>query len=74
MYCLRLLHLSLNLLIYNYAALSRSLQHEWTFLQCVVPQCGQLFQKLDLSLFSCFLPAMFGVFLLLLINGHCNYK
>ena len=44
-----------------YAALSRSLQHEWTFLLLVVPQCGQLFEKLDLSLFSCFLPAMFGV-------------
>ena len=33
-----------------YAALSRSLQHEWTFLLRVVPQCGQLFQELDLSL------------------------
>ena len=44
-----------------YAALSRSLQHEWTFLLRVVPQCGQLFQKLDLSLSSHFLPAMFGV-------------
>ena len=44
-----------------YAALSRSLQHEWTFLLRVVPLCGQLFQKLDLSLSSHFLPAMFGV-------------
>ena len=44
-----------------YAALSRSLQHEWTFLLHVVPQCGQLFQELELSLFSRFLPAMFGV-------------
>ena len=26
-----------------YAALSRSSQHEWNFLLCVVPQCGQLF-------------------------------
>ena len=26
-----------------YAALSRSLQHEWKFLLRVVPQCGQLF-------------------------------
>ena len=34
-----------------YTVLSRSLQHEWTFLLRVVPQCGQLFQKLDLSLF-----------------------
>ena len=44
-----------------YGALSRSLQHEWTFLLRDDPQCGQLFQKLDLSLFSRFLPAMFGV-------------
>ena len=44
-----------------YAALSRSLQHEWKFLLRVVPQCGQLFQELELSLFSRFLPAMFGV-------------
>ena len=44
-----------------YAALSRSLQHEWTFLLRVVPQCGQLFQKLNLSLSSRFLPAMCGV-------------
>ena len=44
-----------------YAALSRSLQHEWTFLLRVVPECGQLFQELEMSLFSRFLPAMFGV-------------
>ena len=34
-----------------YAVLLRSLQHEWTFLPCVVPQCGQLFKKLNLSFF-----------------------
>ena len=44
-----------------YAAFSRSLQHEWTFLLRVVLQCGLLFQELELSLFSRFLPAMFGV-------------
>ena len=44
-----------------YAALSRSLQHEWTFLLRIVPRCGQLFQEIELSLFSRFLPAMFGV-------------
>ena len=44
-----------------YAVLSRYLQYEWTFLLRVVPQCGQLFQKIELSLFSRFLPAMFGV-------------
>ena len=27
-----------------YAAFTRSLQHEWTFLLCVVPQCGPLSQ------------------------------
>ena len=43
-----------------YAALSRSLQHKWTFLLRVIPQCSHLFQKLKLSLFSR-LPAMFGV-------------
>ena len=44
-----------------YAVFSRSLQHEWTFLLRVVLQCGQLFQELDLSLNSHFLPVMFGV-------------
>ena len=44
-----------------YAALLRSLQHEWTFLLRVVPQCGHLFQEFEMSLFSRFLPAMFGV-------------
>ena len=44
-----------------YAALSRSLQHEWKFLLHIVPQCGQLLQELALSLFSHFLPAMFSV-------------
>ena len=36
-----------------FAALSRSLQHKWNFLLCVVEQCSQLFQKLEISLFSC---------------------
>ena len=44
-----------------YAALSRSLQHKWKFLLRVVLQCGLLFQELELSLFSHFLLAMFGV-------------
>ena len=44
-----------------FAVLSLSLQHEWTFLLRVVPQCDQLFQELDFSLSSRFLPAMFGV-------------
>ena len=42
-----------------YADLSRSLQHEWTFLLYVVLlyvilQCGQVFQELEMSLFSHF--------------------
>jgi len=37
-----------------YAVFSRSSQHEWTFLLCVVPQCSLLFQELEFSLFSCF--------------------
>ena len=44
-----------------YAILSRCLQHEWKFLLRVVLQCGQLFQELEMSLFSYFLSAMFGV-------------
>ena len=39
---------------FAYAALSRSLQHKWKFLLRVVPQCGQLFQELEMSFFSCF--------------------
>ena len=44
-----------------YAALTKSLQHEWTFLLRVVPQCGELFQELEMSLFSRLLPALFGL-------------
>jgi len=44
-----------------YAVFSRSLQHEWNFLLRVVPQRSLLFQELESSLFSHFLPAMFGV-------------
>ena len=44
-----------------YATLTKSLQHEWNFLLRVVFQCGPLFRDLELSLFSRFLPAMFGL-------------
>ena len=44
-----------------YAALTKSLQHEWNFLLRVVSQCGPLFQDVELSFFSRFLPAMFGL-------------
>ena len=46
---------------FAYAALSKSLQREWNFLLYIVPQCGQLFQELEMSFSSHFLPAMFGV-------------
>ena len=41
-----------------YAALTKSLQHEWNFM---LPQCSPLFQDLEMSLSSCFLPAKFGL-------------
>ena len=44
-----------------YAAVLRSLQHEWTFLLRVLHDCGALFQDLEFSLASNFLPAIFGV-------------
>ena len=44
-----------------YTAVTRSLQHEWTFLLRVLPDCGLLFQDLESSLASNFLPALFGV-------------
>jgi hypothetical protein len=43
-----------------YIALSKSLQSEWSFLQRVTPDCGQLFQPIELSLSSIFIPALFG--------------
>ena len=44
-----------------YMAVTRSLQHEWTFLLRVLPDCGLLFQDLESSLASNFLPTLFGV-------------
>ena len=44
-----------------YAALTKSLQHEWNFLLRVVPQCSPLFHDVEMSLCSRFLPAMFGL-------------
>ena len=43
-----------------YIALTRCLQHEWTFLQHITPRCGEFFDKLDHVLTSQFLPALFG--------------
>ena len=44
-----------------YTAVTRPLQHEWTFLLQVLPDCGLLFRDLESSLASNFLPALFGV-------------
>ena len=44
-----------------YAALSKSLQSEWTFLLRAVPRCEFLFQDLEHCLESSFLPSLFGL-------------
>ena len=43
-----------------FAVLVRSLQCEWQFLQCVIPNCANHFVPLDDVLTSTFLPAVFG--------------
>ena len=43
-----------------FAALTKSLQCEWQFLQRVIPNCGSYFIPLDDVLASTFLPAVFG--------------
>ena len=43
-----------------FAALVKSLQWEWQFLQCVMPNYGNYFTHLDDVLTSTFLPAVFG--------------
>ena len=43
-----------------FAALTKSLQCKWQFLQRVVPNCGNYFTPLDDVLASTFLPAVFG--------------
>ncbi len=42
-----------------FAALTKSLQNEWTYLQ-IVPDCASLFQSIELILSNEFLPALFG--------------
>ena len=44
----------------TYAALTKSFQNEWTFLQRVVAGCDQAFRDLEYTLFSQFLPVLFG--------------
>ena len=43
-----------------YTALSKSLQHEWSYLQRVTPQVSDTFQRLDQRLRNTFLPSLFG--------------
>jgi len=43
-----------------YTALSKSLQHEWIFLQRVIPEFRTLLVDLERTLLSSFLPAVFG--------------
>ena len=44
----------------TYAVLTKSFQNEWTFLQRVVAGCDQAFRDLEYTLFSQFLPVLFG--------------
>uniref|UniRef100_A0A1X7SXG4 Reverse transcriptase domain-containing protein n=1 Tax=Amphimedon queenslandica TaxID=400682 RepID=A0A1X7SXG4_AMPQE len=43
-----------------YVALTKSLQCEWTFLQRVIPPCSHLFQAIENSLSSSFIPNLLG--------------
>ena len=43
-----------------FAALTKSLQCEWHYLQCVVPDCDALFVPLHQVLFDNFIPTLFG--------------
>ena len=43
-----------------YIALTKSLQNEWLYLQRVTPNCGHLFQSVEDSLSSVFIPALIG--------------
>ena len=42
-----------------YAGMQRSLQHEWQFIQCVVPQISEKFEVVKEVLHQQFLPALF---------------
>ena len=43
-----------------YAGLQKSHQHEWVFLQRVMPDIGEHFQSVEDTISNDFLPAMFG--------------
>ena len=43
-----------------FSAFTKSLQHEWTYLQRVTENCGSLFKDLESVISSSFIPALFG--------------
>ena len=43
-----------------YAAVSKSLQFEWFFIQRVIPHCGDYFSEFRNSINYTFLPSLFG--------------
>jgi hypothetical protein len=43
-----------------YTGYTKSLQHQWTFLQRVVPNIDDMFQPLEDMINSSFIPALFG--------------
>ena len=43
-----------------YAGLQKSLQHEWAFLQRVLPDIGNHFETIEEAIADVFLPALFG--------------
>ena len=40
--------------------MAKSLQCEWIYLQCVIPNCSSLFAPLEHVMLTRFLPALFG--------------
>jgi len=43
-----------------YAAMTKSQQCEWIYLQCVLPNCATFFAPLEHTILTRFLPALFG--------------
>jgi hypothetical protein len=44
----------------DYSGLQRSLQHEWKFVQRVIPDIGDQFAEVGKAISHSFLPALFG--------------
>ena len=43
-----------------YSALTKSIQSKWTYLQRVTPECGPLFEPLEVLIAERLLPTIFG--------------